>query len=535
MQPERGGLPFLVGDIVADNARWAPESPALIFKGRSRNWREFDRDCRLIARGLSALGVVRGSRVAVLDRNSDDFVLLGYALARMGAVLVPINMHLRVAELSYILGNCQSHLLVTSAEFLATAREALDPIPDKPRILLRGAVQEDTLSWSEVAAGGPEGTAEPTSAPESADDPHLVLYTSGTTGRPKGALISHRRTVLDALAVLPVFGIRPAERFFCYMPLFHTGAWDYLKLYFMQRGAAVIAERFEAEAAVQEIETHRCNGMFGVPLVLRQMVESQAWKTADMSSMKLIAYANYDPSALILRIVEAFKERGASEIGIANAYGLTEGGPYICINPPNKSLKKPLSIGQPVPGAQVALLDDNLQPVPNGELGEICVRGPALMSGYLNRPEATAEAFAGGWLHTGDLGRVDEEGFIHLVDRKKDMIRTGGENVFAKEVEQVLVTHPSVRDCAVVGLPDDDYGERVVAVVVRETAAEEVTGPELSQFVRGKLAGFKAPRQVIFVSEMPKTPAGKIKKHEIRKAIAVTTAETVTEQAAHKA
>lgn len=535
MQPDRGGLPFFVGDIVTDNARWAPDSPALIFKGHVRTWADFSRDCDLIARGLAALGVVRGSRVAVLDRNSDDFVLLGYALARMGAVLVPINMHLRTAELSYILGNCQALLLLTSAEFLSSAREALEHIADKPRILLRGAPQDDTLSWAEVAAGGPAGAPEVTSSPESADDPHLVLYTSGTTGRPKGAIISHRRTILDALAVLPVFGIRPNERFFCYMPLFHTGAWDYLKLYFMQRGAAVIAERFEAETAVQEIESHRCNGMFGVPLVLRQMVEAQAWKTVDMSSMRLIAYANYDPSALIIRIVDAFRARGATEIGIANAYGLTEGGPYICINSPSRSMEKPLSIGHPVPGAQVALLDDQMQPVAAGELGEICVRGPALMSGYLNRPEATAEAFAGGWLHTGDLGRVDEEGFVHLVDRKKDMIRTGGENVFAKEVEQVLVSHQSVRDCAVVGLPDDDYGERVVAVVVREPDVEEVSGSDLASFVRTRLAGFKAPRQVVFVAELPKTPAGKIKKHEIRKSIAEKGPEMAREQVVTKA
>jgi len=168
-------------------------------------------------------------------------------------------------------------------------------------------------------------------------------------------------------------------------------------------------------------------------------------------------------------------------------------------------------------------------------MGEICVRGPALMSGYLNRPEATAEAFAGGWLHTGDLGRVDEEGFIHLVDRKKDMIRTGGENVFAKEVEQVLVSHEGVKDCAVVGMPDDDYGEKVIAVVIREPGAIEVSDEDLCAFVRKRLAGFKTPRQVIFVAELPKTPAGKIKKHEIRKSITQHGAGTSVEEVSNKA
>lgn len=512
MQPDRGGFPFFLSDVVTDNKRWIPDQVALICGDRQWTWAAFADEVDHLQSGLTAEGVRHGSRVAVLDRNSDDYVLLGYALAGMGAVLVPVNMWLRANEIAYILNNCQPILLVTSDEFLPAAREACALLMEQPRIVLRGAERDDAVPWQRLRE---TPLRDDVSRPQSWDDPHLILYTSGTTGRPKGAIISHRRTVLDALNALPVFGIRTGDRFFCYMPLFHTGAWDYLKLFFMQRGSAVIAERFEPENAVTTIARHRCNAMFGVPIVLRQMVESVAWKTADLSSMRLIAYANYDPSSLILRIVEAFRERGATELGIANAYGLTEGGPYICILRPADAMARPLSIGTPVPGTQVALLDDQLQPVPPGELGEICIRSPALMSGYLNRPEATAEAFAGGWLHTGDLGRIDEEGFVHLVDRKKDMIRTGGENVFAKEVEQILVAHPGVHACAVVGLPDVDYGEQVVAVIVAEP--ERPSAEELIRFVRDRIAGFKAPRRIVFVDEFPKTPAGKIKKHEIKK------------------
>jgi acyl-CoA synthetase (AMP-forming)/AMP-acid ligase II len=302
------------------------------------------------------------------------------------------------------------------------------------------------------------------------------------------------------------------------MPLFHTGAWDYFKLFFYRRGAVVLAERFDAEEAVELIERHRCNGMFSVPLTLRQIVETPSFATADMSSMRFIAYGSYDPSNVMVRVLNAFRERGAHEVGITHVYGMTEAGPFISFMPPDRAEQKPGSIGRPLPGVQLRLLDEDMKPVVAGETGEICLRAPCLMSGYLNRPEATAEAFAGGWLHTGDLGRVDEEGDLHLVDRKKDMIRSGGENVFAKEVEQILIVHPAIRDCAVVGLPDADYGERVVAAVMLEKpgATDE---REVIAYVRQRIAGFKTPRQIFFVEEFPRTPAGKIQKHLLRESL----------------
>jgi fatty-acyl-CoA synthase len=504
--------PYLVSDIVEDNAIWAGDEPAIIFGDCTWTWREFRDGVYALQRGLSRQGIVRGSRVAILERNCDDYILLYYALAGMGAILVPINTWLRTSEIAYILASSQPSMLVVGTAFVETATAAIYTLEDPPRLLYRNDEAVGRLRWSDLLADGPPVTP---STPDSWDDPHVILYTSGTTGRPKGAVISHRRTVLDALAASGAYGIRTGERFYCYMPLFHTGAWDYFKLFFYRRGAVVLAERFDAEEAVVLIERHRCNGMFSVPLTLRQIVETPSFATADMSSMRFIAYGSYDPSNVMVRVLNAFRERGAREVGITHVYGMTEAGPFISFMPPDRAEQKPGSIGRPLPGIQLRLLDEHMKPVAAGETGEICLRAPCLMSGYLNRPEATAEAFAGGWLHTGDLGRVDEEGDLHLVDRKKDMIRSGGENVFAKEVEQILIAHPAIKDCAVVGLPDDDYGERVVAAVMLEKpgAADE---REVIAYVRQRIAGFKTPKQVFFVDEFPRTPAGKIQKHLVR-------------------
>lgn len=507
--------PYLVSDIVEDNALWAADEPAIIFKDRTWTWRAFRDGVHRLQQGLARHGVARGSRVAILERNCDDYILLHYALAGMGAVLVPVNIWLRSAEVAYILASAQPGFLVVGEEFAATAAAAVEGLADLPRIIRRGAGEEGELHWQDLLADGP---AVELPRPTSWEDPHVILYTSGTTGRPKGAVISHRRTVLDALAASGAYGIRTGERFYCYMPLFHTGAWDYFKLFFYRRGAVVLAERFDAEEAVALIERHGCNGMFSVPLTLRKIVETPSFATSDMSSMRFIAYGSYDPSNVMVNVLNAFRERGAREVGITHVYGMTEAGPFISYMPPERAEAKPGSIGRPLPGVQLRLLDEEMRPVAPGETGEICLKAPCLMSGYLNRPEATQEAFAGGWLHTGDLGRIDEEGDLHLVDRKKDMIRSGGENVFAKEVEQVLIAHPAIRDCAVVGLPDADYGERVVAVVMLEApgAADE---PEVIAYTRRRIAGFKTPKQVFFVDDFPRTPAGKIQKHLVRGAL----------------
>lgn len=517
MQPDIGGLQYLFSDIVHDNVRWVPDKPALIFRDMVTTWSEVGAKMKRVQRALASLGVTRGSRVALLERNSDEYIILGFALAGMGAVMCPINTMLRSNEINYILEVASPSLMLTEPALLSLAQDAIEGLTVPPKLMLRGgAVPEGLIDWDKVVDGAPDDIE--VSRPRDWDDPYMILFTSGTTGRPKGAVISHRRTILDTSNAISAFDVKRCERFYCYMPLFHTGAWDYIKMYFMQRGSAVIAEKFDAVHAVTQLEKHRCTSMFGVPVVLRRMLETAEWASSDMSSMRLIPYSNFDPSYIIVDVLAAFRARGAANMRIANAYGMTEGGCYIAVNRPEDCEALPRSIGVPLPGVQVALMDEDMNEVPQGEVGEICARSPSQMSGYLNQPEATAETFRGGWLHTGDLARADENGFLYLVDRKKDMIRTGGENVFSKEVELAISGHPAVSEVAVFGMPDDDYGERIIAAVIRKPGLE-VSEAELTDHVRAQIASFKAPKEVHFFDVFPTTPAGKVQKHIIKKGL----------------
>ena len=500
--------------VIEANARIIPDALALAFKGKDYSWAGLKDAVEGLRRGLACVGVVRCTRVAVLDRNSDHFVLLGYALASMGAVIVPINIHLRASEVAYILGNCRPSFLVTSDEFRPIVDEALMELERLPRIISRGEMREGDLGWSDIADGPANCEI---SSPKSWHDTHLVLYTSGTTGKPKGVLLSHQRTVLDALASSGPFGIRRGDRFFCYLPLFHTASWDWIKMFLLQQGAVVLAERFDAGEAIDLIQRYRCTAMLGFSIVLKKLIEAPEWQNADMSSMRFLGYGAYDPSNLLQRTLDQFRERGAANIEYAFPYGLTEAGPFVMIGRPEDVEGRSDMLGTPVPGVDVALLDENDNEVTRGEVGEICIRSAAVMTGYVDNPEATAEAFRNGWLHTGDLARQDAEGFYYMVDRKKDMIRTAGENVFAKEVEQVLVTHPCVVECAVIGMPDDDYGEKVVAAVVSSKGSTNAT--ELQNFVRQRIAGFKTPKIVVFLDKLPRNALGKVVKPELRETI----------------
>jgi acyl-CoA synthetase (AMP-forming)/AMP-acid ligase II len=503
MHPGQGRT---LADIVAGWASWSPDQVALIDSGGARTWGWLQARIDAFAGGLAAHGVRRGAAVAVAEVPVADMVALYLATARAGAVLVPLNLRWREAELLRVRDVVTPVLALAAAEHQAVVGAA---VPAGTTTLVSGP----DAPWGDQLASAGGALPEPAGG---YDDPHLLLFTSGTTGRPKAAVLGQRRSIGDAAAAALASGVRAGDRLLGYQPLFHTGGWDFLKQYLLVGGSAVLMSSFDPDGALELIERFQCTSLFAVPLVLLRMMESPRFAHADLSSLRRLMFASYDPSDLIQTAAAAFRSRGARELMLEHVYGQTEAGSFITTLRWEDARPEALeSVGTPVPGVTVGLLDPQLRPVAPGEIGEVCVKGETVMLGYLGDPAATADAFRGGWLHTGDLGRRDANGQLRLSGRLKQMVRTAGENVYPKEVEQVLAGHPQVTDCAVFGIPDARWDERVVAVVVVGDSgggAGEEAAPreeELIAYLKARLAGYKVPRKIQVVPAIPKTPAGK--------------------------
>ncbi|WP_329139871.1 AMP-binding protein [Streptomyces sp. NBC_01476] len=506
--------PPTLADLVAAQAAWRPERTALIDDTGEYGYGDLHRRIRDLATGLRRLGVRPGDPVAVADDPCADMVAVYLATARIGALFVPLNTRLTAEELAHVLRVTRPVLAAAGPGHGDLVRDALDRCAATTPVFTTAP----DGGWADRIAGATgdgrpapagSGPCEDEGAGGGPDHPHLVLFTSGTTGTPKAAVLSQRRSLGDAYGAALASGVRPDDRLLGYQPLYHTGGWDFLKQYLLAGGSAVLMRKFDPDRALDLLQQHHCTAMFAVPLVLARLLESPRLPATDLSAFRRLMYASYEPSRLIPGAVAAFEARGARQVRLEHVYGQTEAGSFVATlrsedaHPGNLD-----AVGTPVPGVTVALLDPALRPVPDGGTGEICVRAETVMLGYLDDPAATDEAFRGGWLHTGDLGRKGADGQLRIEGRLKEMVRTAGENVFPKEVESALVGHPDVLDCAVFGVPDERWDERVAAVVVRRprSALDE---PEVTAYLRDRLAGFKLPRTVRFVTAIPKTPAGK--------------------------
>jgi fatty-acyl-CoA synthase len=520
----------ILGDILRKNAR--PEiygnHLALIFDARRWSYAALNAWVNCLANALLAEGVRRGDRVAVLGRNSDTYVALYFALAKLGAIMVPVNFWYRAEETRYVLDQSECRWLIAERRFAPVALAARAAVAGTPAIYWYGPAEASERSV-DAATVAPEGMTDPfghdlerlAAAASSGEppvavrpeDPHIILYTSGTTGFPKGATFSHRAHYLHAVALALQTAQTDADVGLVVYPLFHTGGPDCVVLpHFLVGATVVVQDGADPVTILTAAQEHRLTSIFCVPTVWRWLIAELARQPYDVSSVqRCLGSSDTFPPDLLSGILEHFP----AEVRVT--YGLTEAGCILTYSRLTRTdTTKINTVGKPHPLVEVRIVDAEGRDVSLGEVGEIVARGPTLMDGYWNQPERTAEAMRDGWLHTGDLGRFDADGYVIIAGRLKDMIVSGGEKIYPVEVEKLLRQHPAIQDAALVGVPNREWGQAVLAVVVRRSGAT-LTADEVIAFVGSRLAGFKRPRFVEFVDALPVTAAtNKVQKGVLR-------------------
>ncbi|MDE2126289.1 MAG: long-chain fatty acid--CoA ligase [Armatimonadetes bacterium] len=505
-------------NIPADAARRWPDNPALIFRDEPISFAQLDGAITALAAGFVGIGLRPGDRIALLLPNSPAFVIAYYAASRAALQVVPCNPMFRPPELAYIWRDASVRTVITVSPLTPLAREAAQDAGALIQLVVAGdsagIVGDDVRSFDSVLALGSAGLKNGSIAlPEPPDDGEcaVIMYTSGTTGHPKGAMLSHRNLQANVAQVQDALEFDHRDRFITVLPLFHSFSGTVCMNTALSAGcASVLHESFAPANVLASMERHKVSIYAGVPSMHFALLQQHAAGKADLGSLRLIASGG---SPLPADLLHDLEERFG--VPVLEGDGPTECSPVTSVNR-LEGPRKIGSVGPPLRGVEIQIWDDADQAMPTGELGEIVVRGDNVMLGYLNQPEATAEAMRGGWYHTGDVGRLDEEGFLFIVDRIKDMIITGGLNVYPREVEEVLLQHPAVQDAAVIGMPDALRGEAVTAVIVLKpdcTAAADALRSHCEQ----RLAKYKTPRKFLIRETLPRTATGKVLKRMLRK------------------
>ncbi len=475
---------------LAWRAATTPDRPALLWRDRQWTFAELAVAADRVARRLARLGVGRGDRVAVCASNRPELVVLVHAVSRLGAVLVPLNVRLMAEELVRQLDDAEPRVVLVEAATAALARGWTGRIVDVDREL-------DALPEEPVALRREMELA----------DVHTLVYTSGTTDRPKGVLLTYGNHWWNALGSQLNLGTVPVDRWILCLPLFHVGGLSILFRSVIGGFAVELHERFDP-ARVNEAIDDGATLVSVVGTMLWRMLEERGGRPYPAHLRAVLLGGGPAPRPLLERAV-------AARAPVLQTYGLTETASQLATLAPEDALRKLGSAGKPLYPNQLRVVRPDGTPAQPGEPGEIEVRGPVVTPGYWRQPERTAQAFRDGWFRTGDLGYLDEEGYLYVLDRREDLVVTGGENVYPAEVEAVLLAHPAVRDAAVVGLPDIEWGQQVVAAVVLE-GGSTVSERELMDWCRSRLAGYKVPRAIRFVSALPRTASGKLQRWRVR-------------------
>jgi long-chain acyl-CoA synthetase len=498
------------------SVRQNPEKIASICGSTRFTFREVDERVNRLSSELARLGVSRGDRVAILSLNCHRFYEFYYGVPQVGAVVVPINFRLPPHEVKYIVDHSGSRIVAVDQALLPviqTIRASLDSV--EHFILMGDGYCEGYISYEELLA---RSTSE-FDAPEVSDEELLGLfYTSGTTGEPKGVMLSHRNMLANIANSEGVYNYLPTDIYLHAAPMFHLADGAAVFTHTANGATQAFIPRFDPKQVLETISRERVSLIVLVPTMINFLLHQPDIDSYDLSSLRHLTYgASPIAPDLLRRAMKVFN------CSFGQGYGLTEASPLLTVLTAEDHLRtdargerRLASCGKPVPGVDVRVVKEDGSDAKSGEVGEIIARGPNIMLGYWKRPEDTENVLRDNWLHTGDLATVDEDGYIYLVDRKKDMIVTGGENVFSTEVEAVLYAHPAVKEAAVIPVPDEDWGEAVHAcVVLRDN--KQATGEDLLEFCRDRLANYKVPRSIEFIDgELPKGGTGKILKKQLR-------------------
>ncbi|AWB88851.1 acyl-CoA synthetase [Salinibacterium hongtaonis] len=506
------------------------DKAAIVFVDRTTTYRELYERSEQLASALAARGVGPGGRVAYFGENHSAFLDTMFAAASMGAIFVPLNSRLAAPEIAYALADSGATVLIHPEAVGAVAAVAVRGSGVTHRIIVEDAPGA-TASTTPVGVidpgsdAGPvpaivveqfddvvaSGVVDPVDIVITLDDPAIILYTSGTTGMPKGALLSHGNLTWNSINVLVDYDYATTDVALMISPLFHVASLGMGLLPALLKGATVVLEpRFDPARVLQLIEEHRITNISGVPTTFQMLCEHPDWASADISSLKTLTCGG---SAVPLRVLDAYEQRG---LGFSGGYGMTESSPGVTSLSADRSREKAGSAGLPHFFTDMRIVDADGQDVTAGEVGEILVQGPNVIREYWNRPEANAEAFTDAtWLRTGDMGYTDVDGFLFIADRIKDMIISGGENIYPVQVEAVIRELDAVADVAVIGVPDERWGEVPVAIVTVR-AGHAVTEDTVQEHLRGRIARYKTPKRVIVVDEMPRTASGKVRKADLR-------------------
>ena len=468
--------------------------------------------------------------IALLLPNCLEILPAYFGILRAGCVAVPVNARLKAEELQFILGDCEAEAVFVHPATWNAAREALKTLGSRMPVIAVGFEQapEGTLAFDEWARPGQDRTVPfpPALTPKPLrDDVAAIIYTSGTTGRPKGAMLTHGNVLFNVESTKAAHGLRPSDVHLLVVPLFHvTGLNTIMPTALAQGACLVVSSSIDPEEIEDTIAQFKCTTFFGVPTTFYLLTSlhrqdsgaspaspvSGAARGGKLESLRLICYSGAPMSALTIgRLREIFPR-----VDLHNFYGLTESTSVSTVLPDNQALTRSESIGLPPPGLELCILGENNATLAPGGVGELCIRGPSIFKGYFKRPEATLEALAGGWFHTGDTAYIDSEGYVFLRGRKKEMIIVAGENVYPIEVENVLCANPAVQEAAVFGRPDAALGEVVHAAVVLRPG-QNLTERELRAFANPRLAAFKLPRTIRILDKLPRNPSGKVLKREL--------------------